>query len=106
MAQTIEQFVNEFELAANFGKKKPQYKYSVEQFLEASFEDCKHRNSGFPFRYLADAEFRKVSDIVHFGDTHYVESLSAEQYQKAVTEGEEIAKSGKKKSKGKTAIAV
>lgn len=98
MAQTIEQFVNEYELAANYGKKKPQYKYSVEQFLEASFEDHKHRNSGFPFSYLTDAEFRKVSNIVDFGYAHYAKRLSTEQYRKAVKEGEAIAKAGKKKS--------
>jgi hypothetical protein len=106
MAQTLEQFVNEFELAANYEKKKPQYKYSVEQFLEASFEDHKHRNSGWPFRYLTDTAFREVGDITHFGHTHYAERLSTEQYQKAVNEGKEIAQAGKKKQKGKAAAEV
>lgn len=105
MAQTIEQFVNEYGLAENFGKKKPQYKYSVQEFLDASYEDHKHRNSGFPFSYLTDAAFCKVSDIVHFGYEHYAERLTTEQYRKAVKEGEAIAKAGKKKLKAKAAIA-
>jgi hypothetical protein len=105
MAQTIEQFVNEYGLAASFGKRKPQYKYSVEQFLEASFEDAKQRNSGFPFCYLTNEEFRKVSDIVDFGYTHYAKRLSTELYRKAVKEGKAIAKAGKKTSKGKAVAA-
>jgi hypothetical protein len=74
-------------MLANFGRKKPKYKYSVAQCKEAWLESAKDRGSEYTyFQDKSRDDVWKSKEISEFGK-HFDLKISDEEYRKAADDG-------------------
>lgn len=76
----------------NFGRKKPKYKYSVQECIDARLACTTDEGTGYPYCFFSSADERsRVSEIAEFGRYHS-ETAAPELITAAYRKGESIGK--------------
>lgn len=74
----------------NFGRKKPKYKYTVKECIDAALACAKDEGTGYPYSFFASADERnRAREIALFGRYH-CEKAAPELIKAAYREGESI----------------